>query len=109
MSLLTIVIFGTLVNFSMFIVSFVRRFRIGGGNGSIKDEVIRLTINRAMRLELILFLCQSIRLLFLFRNPDAAHRLMPERAILTGLLILVSIWDLSDRQRITGKLDDLYR
>lgn len=113
--LMVIVCFGALVNLLMFLVTFMRRLSVSIADNSPREEVIRVTINRAMRLEFILFLCQASRVWITysemgnwFQINDGGFRGFYERSFVSILLVVASVWDFVDRKRIMGRLDVLY-
>lgn len=112
--LMAVVSVGALINFSMFVITLRRRISIHLLSTSPRLEIARLTINRAMRLEFILFLCQLARCIHTYyelSQPESLFTSWPaiiERSFVTVMLVLVSVWDLIDRKRISKRLDVLY-
>jgi len=113
--LIIIVFLGVVVNLWMFTISFQRKVKIGRSSGSGRDEIARLSMNRAMRLEFLMFLAQFVRLvhtIYELHAPAGIFRFdwiaVAERGAVTTLILLASLLDLLARNKIVKKLDEVY-
>lgn len=112
--LLGIVAFGMTMNFVMFVITAKRKIKYKVTHDDGKDELARLTLNRAMRLEFIFFVCQLARFIHTFYEVHSPNGQIDygtdtgaviERGFVTLALVACSLFDFYDRSRVAAILN----